>query len=245
MGIFKGRIAISPLERRCESSAFARRVIRYTARRVFKKFASLNTSGILKKSRLLFYLGCIITLQACSLFKPIKTAPIHYYTVTAYPPACPIHCPHSTLLVTQPRANAMYSNPRMIYSPDYYQIQYFTQNRWADTPPRMLHPLLIKALQNTGYFQAIINTPSTTHYDWILNTQLLSFQQEFLTRPSQFRIAIRAQLIDAHANRIIATKDFMVVQPAPIDNPHGGAIAANKATCKILWRINNFCLNWT
>ncbi len=139
----------------------------------------------------------------------------------------------------------MYSNPRMIYSPDCYQIQYFIQNRWADSPPHMLHPLLIKSLQNTGYFQAIINTPSTTRYDWIMNTQLLTFQQEFLTHPSQFRIAIRAQLINAHANRIIATQDFMVVQKALIDNPHGGAIAANLATCKILRKINHFCLKWT
>ncbi|MES2141720.1 MAG: ABC-type transport auxiliary lipoprotein family protein [Pseudomonadota bacterium] len=195
--------------------------------------------------RLLLCLFGIITLQACSLFKPIKIEPLHYYTVTTYPRACPTHCSRSTILVTQPRANAMYSNPRMIYSPDCYQIQYFTQNRWADSPPHMLHPLLIKSLQNTGYFQAIINTPSTTRYDWILNTQLLSFQQEFITQPSQFRIAIRAQLIDAHANRIIATQDFMVVQKALIDNPHGGAIAANLATRKILRKINNFCLDWT
>ncbi len=117
--------------------------------------------------------------------------------------------------------------------------------RWADTPPHMLHPLLIRSLQNTGYFQALINTPTTTRYDWILNTQLLSFQQEFLTQPSQFRIAIRAQLINAHTSRIIATQDFMVTKKAPIANPHGGAIAANLATQKILWKISHFCLQNT
>lgn len=205
----------------------------------------MHHASLLKKSRLFFCLFGFLILQACSLFKPIKTEPVHYYTLTAYTSACPIRCLRSTILVTQPRANAMYSNSRMIYSPDCYQIQYFTQNRWADTPPRMLHPLLIKSLQNTGYYQAIINTPTTTHYDWILNTQLLSFQQEFLTTPSQFRIGIRAQLINAHTNRIVATQDFMVLQKAAIDNPHGGAIAANLATKKILKKINNFCLDWT
>jgi cholesterol transport system auxiliary component len=191
------------------------------------------------------YLTAIITLTTgCSLFEPIKIEPLHYYTVTAYPKTCPTQCQRSTVLVTQPRANAMYNSPRMIYSPDCYQLQYFTKNRWADAPPQMLHPLLIKSLQSTGYFQAIINTPTTTRYDWILHTQLLSFQQEFLTQPSQFRIAIRAQLINAHSDRIIATQDFMVLHKAPIDNPHGGAIAANLATQKILRKINNFCLDW-
>jgi cholesterol transport system auxiliary component len=182
---------------------------------------------------------------SCSIFKPIKLEPLHYYTLNVSPKACAKQCRRSTILVTQPRANAMYSSPRMIYSPDCYQLQYFTKNRWADAPPQMLHPLLIKSLLSTGYFQAIINTPSTTHYDWILNTQLLSFQQEFLIHPSQFRIALRVQLINAHSNRIIATQDFMVLQKAPIDNPHGMAIAANLATKKILTKINNFCLTWT
>ncbi len=201
-----------------------------------KKFPTLRAIN------LTIILSCLITLPACSLFKPIYIEPLHYYTLTTYPPACPTRNPRSTLLITQPRANAIYSSPRMIYSPDCYQLQFFTKNRWADTPPQMLHPLLIKSLQNTGYFQAIINTPTTTHYDWILNTQLLSFQQEFLTKTSQFRISLRAQLINAHSNRIIATQDFMVVQKAPIDSPHGGAIAANIATRKILQKINNFCL---
>ncbi|BBB15422.1 ABC transporter [Candidatus Rickettsiella viridis] len=199
---------------------------------------------MLKKSRLFILLACMLSLSACTLFKPIPNQPLHYYTLTALPPACPtIQKTRSTILVTQPRANALYSNPRMIYSPDCYQIQYFTQNRWADTPPHMLHLLLIKSLQNTGYFQAIINTPATTYYDWIVNTQLLSFQQEFISNPSQFRIAIRVQLINAHTNRIMATKDFMVVQPAPMDNPHGAAIAANMATQKILRKIAVFCLD--
>jgi cholesterol transport system auxiliary component len=188
----------------------------------------------------------LISLHACSLFKPVKIEPVNYYTVST-----PLSCTNTrcvrnrkTILITLPRANAIYSNPRMIYIPDCYQLQYFAHSRWADTPPQLLHPLLIKSLQNTGYFNAIINTPSTTHYDFILHTQLLSFQQEFLTAPSVFRIALRAQLINAHTDKIVATEDFMVTQKALIDSPHGGAIAANCAVRRILKQINNFCLDW-
>lgn len=199
----------------------------------------------IKSRRLWLYLILLMTLVSCSLFKPVQLEPLHYYLLNAHPKTWPKQCRRTTILVTQPRANALYSSPRMIYSPDGYQLQYFTKNRWADTPPYMLHPLLIKSLMSTGYFQAIINTPSTTHYDWILNTQLLSFQQEFLMHPSQFRLALRAQLINAYSNRIIATQDFMVLQKAPIDNPHGMAVAANLATQKILTKINHFCLTTT
>lgn len=183
-------------------------------------------------------------LSACSIFEPVKIPPMHYFTL-AMPQLDSDCCTaqgRSTILVNQPRANAVYNSPRMIYIPICYQIQYFAQNRWADMPTQMLQSLLINALQHTGYFQAIINTPFTTYYDWVLNTQLLSFQQEFMTFPSRFRIAMRAQLIDAHSKHVIATENFVVVQTAAHDDPYGGALAANLAVRKILDEINCFCI---
>ena len=189
-------------------------------------------------------LQCLLLLSACSIFEPIKTLPMHYFTL-AMPDLDWDNCAQqgrSTILVNQPRANAIYNSPRMIYIPACYQIQYFAQNRWADMPTQMLQSLLINSLQHTGYFQAIINTPSTTYYDWVLNTQLLSFQQEFISIPSRFRIAMRAQLINARSRHVIATQDFVVVQTTAHDDPYGGALAANLAVQKILNEINCFCL---
>ncbi|OIZ99572.1 ABC transporter [Rickettsiella grylli] len=185
-----------------------------------------------------------LLLSACSLFEPIKIPPTHYFTLAIPDPNgdCPLQRGCRTILVNQPRVNAVYNTSRMIYIPACYQIQYFAQNRWVGTPAEMLHPLLINALQHTGYFQAIINTPSTTDYDWVLNTQLLSFQQEFIYFPSRFRIAIRAQLIDARSRHILATQDFVAVEIAPHDDPYGGTLAANSAIQKILNEINCFCL---
>ncbi|MFZ0219350.1 MAG: ABC-type transport auxiliary lipoprotein family protein [Candidatus Aquirickettsiella sp.] len=190
------------------------------------------------------YLLSFLLLSACSIFEPIKTPPMHYFTLALSDRDWDCYAQQgcSTILVNQPRSNAIYNSPRMIYIPACYQIQYFSQNRWADMPTQMLQSLLINSLQHTGYFQAIINTPSTTYYDWVLNTQLLSFQQEFITLPSRFRIAIRAQLIDARSRHVIATQDFVVVQMAPHDDPYGGALAANLAAQKILNEINCFCL---
>ncbi|MGB8285255.1 MAG: ABC-type transport auxiliary lipoprotein family protein [Candidatus Aquirickettsiella gammari] len=189
----------------------------------------------------------MLCLSACSIFEPIKTPPMHYFTLAAKASDwdyCPQHRRHMpTILVNQARPNAVYNSARMIYIPACYQIQYFTQNRWTDPPAQMLQPLLINALQHTDRFQAIINTPSTTYYDWILNTQLLSFQQEFISIPSRFRIAIRAQLINARTRRVISSEDFLVTQIAPHDDAYGGALAANQATQKILNEISCFCLS--
>jgi cholesterol transport system auxiliary component len=192
---------------------------------------------------------CTFLLPACTLLKPLPVKPIHYYTLAAssVPAARQPSTPQKKriLLITEPRTNAIYNNTHMIYIPGLYQIQFFSQNRWADTPAHMLHPLLIKALQNTGRFEAILNTATTMRYDFILNTQLLSFQQDFLSHPSQFRIFLRAQLINAKTLRILATQDFTVATWAPQDNPQGGVQAANCATRVLLEKIIAFCLNNT
>lgn len=205
-------------------------------------YTGLDKKNNLKKAIICLFLSLL--LSACSLFEPIKIPPTHYFTL-AIPDAhwdCPIQRGCHTILVNQPRAYAVYNTPRMIYIPACYEIQYFVQNRWVDIPTQMLQPLLINSLQHTGYFQAIINTPSTTYYDWVLNTQLLSFHQEFICFPSRFRITLRAQLIDARSRHIIATQDFVAVEIAPHDDPYGGALAANAAVQKILNEINYFCL---
>lgn len=193
-----------------------------------------------------FWLSSVLLLSACSIFEPIKTPPMHYFTLAAKASDWDYCPPHRrgmpTILVNQVHPNAVYHSARMIYVPTCYQIQYFTQNRWTDPPAQMLHPLLINVLQHTGRFQAIINTPSTIYYDWILNTQLLSFQQEFISIPSRFRIAIRAQFINARSRRVISSEDFVVTQIAPHDDPYGGALAANQAAKKILDEISCFCL---
>lgn len=181
-------------------------------------------------------------LSACSIFEPIKLPPMHYFTLAVPDWDCCTQQGCRTILVNPPRANALYNSPRMIYIPACYQIQYFAQNRWVDTPTQMLQFLLVNSLQHTGYFQAIINTPSCTDYDWVLNTQLLSFQQEFITCPSRFRIAMRAQLSNARSRRVIATENFVVVQTTACDNPYGGALAANLAAQEMLDEINCFCL---
>lgn len=193
-----------------------------------------------------FWLISLLLLSACSIFEPVKTPPIHYFTLAAKASDwdyCPQHRRHMpTILVNQARPSAACHSARMVYVPACYQIQYFTQNRWTDPPAQMLQALLINALQRTGRFQAIINTPSTVYYDGILNTQLLSFQQEFTSIPSQFRIAIRAQLINARTRRVISSEDFVVTQIAPHDDAYGGALAANQAAQKILNEISRFCV---
>jgi len=182
-------------------------------------------------------------VSSCSFLTPVKTDLSTKYILNRVPTYVPTKTTHIiSLLVSVPEARPLYNTTQMAYSIKPYQIAYFSQNEWAETPPQMLHPLLIQTLQNTHYFRAIIAPPSTSRYDYMLNTQILELRQDFTHRTPMLFMSVRAQLFKMSTNQVIATKQFSIEQPIPQESPYGGVYAANQATEIILKQIALFCL---
>lgn len=143
-----------------------------------------------------------------------------------------------------PESNAVYNTTDMAYTTEPYQVAYFANNGWAETPAKMLQPLIVQALQSTHYFKAIGTSIISTRYDMILTTQLLQLQQDFTNKNvrSQVHLVLRAQLINAATGRVIAARQFSAVEAAPTNNPYGGVIAANRAASVVMEELAAFCL---
>lgn len=189
-------------------------------------------------------LSCIgFILSGCSLLFP-PAAP-KLYTFDVNPQPIRSSGMQVTLLVTAPHANGVYNTSQMVYSTKPYQIGYFAKNRWAATPPQMLQPLIIQTLQRTHRFSVIGTDSSARKYDYILNTQLLELQQDFINpQTSEVHLVLRAQLINVSSNnRVMATRQFTVVVPAPEPNPYGGVIATNLAVNDVLQQLARFCID--
>lgn len=186
-----------------------------------------------------------IFLASCSLFSPVKTTPTKTYVLNALPQHItkkPQHRNRITLLVTQPQTQPLYNTTGMVYSIHPYQVAYFSYNRWAETPPQMLHPLIIQALQATRFFHAVNSPTVASRYDYTLNTQLLELKQVFYAGTSEVHFTLRAQLVRFATNQVIKSKQFSVVIPAMQKTPFGGVIAANRATAIVLQELTQFCL---
>jgi len=50
----------------------------------------------------------------------------------------------ATLLVLLPEISPAYDTARMAYSVKLYQLAYFRDNEWAETPAQMIQPLLVQ-----------------------------------------------------------------------------------------------------
>lgn len=146
------------------------------------------------------------------------------------------------IAVAPPRAWPGFDTPQMAYVQRVYELDYFATNRWADTPSRMLGPLLARALEQTGSFRAVVQAPSTVPADLRLDVEIVRLQQNFTARPSREEVTLRAQLTDVRAKRVIATRVFEGVESASNDDAAGGVAAANAALRRMLSQIADFCV---
>lgn len=143
----------------------------------------------------------------------------------------------AVLLVERPQPNPGFGTARMAYLERPHELQYFAVNEWADSPARMLLPLLIETLQNRGSWRAVVQAPSAVRADYRLVTEHVLLQHEFTRKPSRVRMAWRMQLIAIPSQRVMGIRQFETVQEAPSEDPYGGVVAANRAAATLLQEV--------
>jgi cholesterol transport system auxiliary component len=181
-------------------------------------------------------------LAACTALQPPQADDVSTYVLEAKPAAgTPRPKRDLVLEVSAPRARPGFDTPQMAYTRRANALEYFAKSRWADTPARMLAPLLVQALEQSGGFRAVVQAPSLAAADLRLDSELVRLQQDFGAKPSRVRITVRAQLIDVNTRRVLATAQFDETEAAPSDDPYGGVLAANRALGRVLERLATFC----
>jgi cholesterol transport system auxiliary component len=181
-------------------------------------------------------------LAGCAAMLPPQAEAPAIYVLDARSAATPARLQRDVVLaVGVPRSRAGFDSAQMAYVREPYELEYFAKSRWADTPSRMLAPLLAVALEQSGGFRAVTQAPNAVLADLRLDTELVRLQQDFGTPPSRVELVLRAQLVDLRTRRVLAAREFQEVEVAPRDDAYGGVIAANRALQRLLARLVDFC----
>jgi cholesterol transport system auxiliary component len=182
--------------------------------------------------------GCTGTL----LPKPAQ--PPARFTLDSAMPATAARSPPAgapTLTVDLPRAAPGHDSRRMVYLRRPPELEAFAFHEWVEPPARMLAPLLVRALQDSGAFAAVLLAPSAALGTWRLETESLQLQQDFTRRPSRVRLGLRAMLLDGATRRVLAWRAFEVQVEAAADDPVAGAVAAQAAAQQLSVAVATFC----
>ena len=187
-------------------------------------------------------IAALAALGGCGSLQPVQREQPNSYVLDAQfqPSAAPLQGAF-TLAVARPRESAGFDSARMVYLKRPHELEYFAYNQWVDTPGKMLAPLLLRALEASGAFRAVAQTPSQVAGQLRLETDIVRLQQEFLSSPSKVRFTLRAQLIDVPGRQVVATREFDVLEDAMSEDPYGGVMAANRAVQRLLADVASFC----
>ncbi|MFO1314358.1 MAG: ABC-type transport auxiliary lipoprotein family protein [Burkholderiales bacterium] len=188
-------------------------------------------------------LASALLAAACSVMAPAPAdAPVlHVLDATPVAAAAPAARP-LVLEVATPRAAPGFDTAAMAYVRKAHVVDYYAVHRWVEPPAQMLAPLLVRALEDTRAFRAVVRDTTGVRADVRLDTELLRLQQSFAGRPSRAEVALRAQLVDVGSRRVVATRTIEVARDAPSDDPDGGAAAANAAVAHALGEVAAFAV---
>ena len=145
------------------------------------------------------------------------------------------------LLVATPAAAPGFDDVQMRYRGSSMALQTFSRSAWIAPPAELLTPLLLRALQRSGLFSAVLLAPSSAQADLRLETALIRLQQDFGAGPSQLRLGLRALIVDLRSRRPLATREFEQTQPSASEDAEGGVRAARLATARLLRDLIGFC----
>lgn len=194
----------------------------------------------------IFFIISIISFSflnvSCSLFSPVNVKPATSYELNQIPDVPKEEKHRANILVLLPDEVSAYSTRSMAYSLRPYEISYYSQSKWSDTPGQMLQPLVVQTLQKTNYFQSVATPPFGGRYDYMLALQVLRLEQDFTQHPALLVFSLRAQLNRFFTNRMIASKEIYVTRPMLHNDAYSGVIAANQATQELLIKLSNFVI---
>ncbi|MGZ3159079.1 MAG: ABC-type transport auxiliary lipoprotein family protein [Burkholderiaceae bacterium] len=184
-------------------------------------------------------------LSACSALMPADVAQPKLYSFDDAQPmvqhAPPMKAGAPTLVIGTLRAAAGFDSTQMIYLRQPHKLEFFRESQWVNTPAIMLSPLVATALERSGAFGAVVQTPTSVPGQFRLELEIIRLQQEFTSQPSREHFTLRAHILNPATRQVVAWREFDAIVPAASDDPYGGVMAANQAVRTVIAELSAFC----
>ncbi len=184
-----------------------------------------------------------LLVSSCSLMPSPKPVAVDKYLLE-YTPSGNGTAPAANatvVMISIPQSHGAYDTSRIAYMQQQYGLRYYTRSRWADTPARMLAPLLAEAMNASGEFQSLYASPGRVAADLRLDSELIRFHQDFTGQAVVMHLTVRIQLVDLREQRVLGSRLIDIREPATSGDAYGAVQAANRAVQQLLGQVVEFC----
>ncbi len=181
-----------------------------------------------------------VALSGCSLVREVHD-PVRTYVLESEgaasgedirPSASVKRLP--SLLIGVPQPAPGFESSRMAYVQVPHELNYFATSQWAESPARILAPLLVQRLEDGRMWSSVIQMPTSIRGDYRLELTNVTLVQEFLQDPSRIRLAWRGQLVSIKDRKVVGTRNFEREERAFSEDAYGGVLAAQHAATSLL-----------
>ena len=173
-----------------------------------------------------------LVLSACVSVLPDAPPPVPRFDVADVTP--PAGTPVSwSLAIEDPIATRAIDSAQIARVRSGELYEYYADGQWVDRAPRLVHAATVRSFQNSGRILAVGSRTSQPFVNFILQTDIRSFEADATSGALLARAEIFAQLTDRRG-RILAAKLFEVKTPLNSDNADQVTSALNRSMGQLL-----------
>lgn len=160
--------------------------------------------------------ACLLMLAGCSVL-----AGGDRQSVTIYSPQVRVQADPSwpqvnwQLVIAKPSAARLVDSPRINVRPTPGELEVYRAATWAQPATDMLEDTLLRGFEDSGRIPAVARISTGIRSDYKLTTDLRRFESDYRGGDvPAATIEINAKLIYSIDQRVVASRTFLVVQPA-------------------------------
>lgn len=179
----------------------------------------------------------LLFLAACQAL-PAQEPALKHYDLGMLPAMKGSSSMGTAVVVQNPDAFDWLQSTNIYYRFTYndpVQVRRYALSRWISPPPQLLAPLMRGLL---AHDVLIASRKAGNHADWELSTNLVDFEQVFVTPDQSYgRVRLNATLIRLSDRAVLARRSFVQDVEARQNNAQGGVKALSEASLQIVRQI--------
>lgn len=170
-------------------------------------------------------LPVFFVLAACSLLKPVELPQVQKYVFSVGPQTNLSNNKHKVLAINIINNSSIFNTEKIIYTIRPRQIGAFVKHEWADTPAKLLEPVILNRLLQSHVHPVLNNFPGNAQY--ILVIQIIKLQQNYYSDAAYAQVQIKADLINNKTKLLISSLNFSGEKQMQAKNPVSGVHTIN------------------
>lgn len=147
------------------------------------------------------------------------------------------------LVVVRPVASQLLDSNRIAVRPRPGQLQVYRDAVWVESAPNLVQNAILRGFEDSGRIVAVGRPGTGLRADYSLSLDLRRFETDYPADGGapQVRVEIRARLLDAVSNQVLASRTFAAATPLS-DTATPAAVAAFEPT---LGQVAQDIVGWT